>query len=106
MYNNSEIAKRALQRASEIKAEKKRKQHMLQNGAILSVFTAAMISAVIIAGNTNNSVLYFDYTPIPLTQAAPETDYYECLEYELNPYEELCETSYEEYCEESYEDLF
>ena len=54
MFDSREIAKKALERASEIRAERKRRQKIIQNCTILSVFPVVPVCRIFLRKNTDN----------------------------------------------------
>ena len=93
MFDSRDIAQRALQRATELKEERKRKLSMIQSGALLSALTAVVVSAAIMSNPVEGlQTTNFESTPVPLA-ATPIKNLDECTECEIEPDEEceICE---------------
>jgi len=91
VFNNNEIAQKALKRAAEIKEERKRITRILQNGTILSIFSAVLVSAMVITNGVDDTKLVnFEDAPVPLAQS-PVVSENACSECELEPEDENCE---------------
>ena len=91
MYDNREIAQKALQRAAEIKAENKRRHRIIQNGTVVGVLSAVMVFAMVLANGTDDTqYTVFEDTKVPLAQA-PIANEIVCEECEEEPEENRCE---------------
>ena len=88
LFDSSMIAKRALERASELKEDRKRKLNIIQNGAKLCALTAVLVSAIYITNSADETqTVRFESTPIPLA-AAPIVHTNVCSECETEPNED------------------
>ena len=90
MFDSRVIAQKALQRATELKEERKRKLSLIQSGALLSALTAVVVSAAVMSNPVDEvQTANFEGTPVPLA-ATPIANTNVCSECEIEPDEE-CE---------------
>jgi hypothetical protein len=75
MYKSSEVAKKALKYATELKEQKKRIRSIIQNGTMLTLFMATLVLTMTVGRGTENiEVVNLESTPIPLAVYREEND--------------------------------